>query len=181
MMRRAPRYVQGFVDQYGRARFYFRRPGFKRVPLPGLPWSPEFMAAYEEAFAGQPMQVASGRVRPGTFRALAVSYFGSRVFRSLKPITQSVYRNIIERFCNEADAKGHKYGDKQFATLQREHVVRRSGQGVSPQHRMVPASPLSVRKRHAMPGRSARLTRTTSGTLMRSQKLCSDHQRAAFR
>jgi hypothetical protein len=44
-----PKFVQGFVDRHGRPRFYFRRPGFKRVPLPGLPWSPEFMAAYQEA------------------------------------------------------------------------------------------------------------------------------------
>jgi hypothetical protein len=28
-----------------------RRRGFKRVALPSLPWSPEFMAAYEAALA----------------------------------------------------------------------------------------------------------------------------------
>jgi hypothetical protein len=72
MMKRPPKFVQGFVDRHGRPRFYFRRPGFDRVPLPGLPWSPEFMAAYETALAGQPMQVASASVKPGTMRALAV-------------------------------------------------------------------------------------------------------------
>lgn len=46
MMKRPPKFVQGFVDRHGHARFYFRRPGFKRVPLPGLPWTPQFMAAY---------------------------------------------------------------------------------------------------------------------------------------
>jgi hypothetical protein len=35
-MRRQPKYVQGFLDRHGRARFYFRRAGFKPVPLPGL-------------------------------------------------------------------------------------------------------------------------------------------------
>ena len=49
-----PRFTQAFIDRHGNARFYFRRTGFKRAPLPGLPWSPEFMAAYEAAMAGQP-------------------------------------------------------------------------------------------------------------------------------
>ena len=40
-----PHYVQQFLDRHGKARFYYRRPGFKLVPLPGLPWSPAFMAA----------------------------------------------------------------------------------------------------------------------------------------
>ena len=53
MMRRPPKFVQGFIDRYGHARFYFRRPGFKRLALPGLPWSPEFMAKYQEAMSDQ--------------------------------------------------------------------------------------------------------------------------------
>jgi len=40
VMRRLPKYVQGFIDRHGKPRFYFRRPGFTRLPLPGLPWSP---------------------------------------------------------------------------------------------------------------------------------------------
>ena len=55
MMRRPPKFVQGFIDRNGHARFYFRRTGFKRVVLPGLPWSPAFMEAYEAAMAGQPL------------------------------------------------------------------------------------------------------------------------------
>jgi len=37
--------------------------------LPGLPWSPEFMAAYEFAAAGQPLDIGSKRTKPGTIRA----------------------------------------------------------------------------------------------------------------
>jgi hypothetical protein len=47
------RFVQSYTDRHGHARHYFRRPGFKRVVLPGEPWSPEFMTAYSEA-AAQP-------------------------------------------------------------------------------------------------------------------------------
>jgi integrase len=124
LMRRPPKYVQGFFDRHGKARFYFRRAGFKAVALPGLPWSPDFMAAYEVALAGQPAPIASERVKAGTIRALAVSYYNSIGFRSMKVSTQSVYRNILDRFCTEKDKDGHEHGDKRAATLQREHIVK---------------------------------------------------------
>ena len=92
--------------------------------LPGLPWSPEFMAAYEQALAGQPPQIGSARTKPGTMRALAVSYFNSLGFRSMKPVTQSVYRNIIEKFCRETDTQGTPHGDLSAAGLQRKHVIK---------------------------------------------------------
>jgi integrase len=124
LMSRPPKFVQAFLDRHGKPRFYFLRPGFKGVPLPGLPWSPEFMAAYEAALAGQPSPIGGTRVRPGTFRALAVSYFASVGFRTMRSSTQSVYRNIIERFCRETDKDGNAHGDKSAATLQREHIVK---------------------------------------------------------
>jgi integrase len=123
-MRRPPKYVQAFLDRHGRPRFYFRRAGFRPVPLPGLPWSPEFMAAYEAALTGQPSPLGASRVKPGTVRALAVSYFASIDFRSMKSSTQGVYRNIVERFCRESDRDGNAYGDKSALTLQREHIVK---------------------------------------------------------
>src|SRR6516165_2314697 len=98
VMRRPPPYTNGFVDRHGKARWYFRRAGFKRVPLPGLPWSPEFMAAYEQALAGQPLQIGGARTNPGTVRALAVSYFHSSDFRSFKPSSQAIYRGIMALF-----------------------------------------------------------------------------------
>ena len=50
------RYVHSFIDHNGHPRHYFRRPGFKRVTLPGLPGSAEFMEAYQAALAGQTAQ-----------------------------------------------------------------------------------------------------------------------------
>jgi len=117
LMRRPPQYVNGFTDRHGKARWYFRRAGFKKVPLPGLPWSPEFMAAYEHALAGQPLQIGSARTSPGTVGALAASYFNSSDFRSLKPSSQAIYRGVIDRFCIQ-------YGDNRVAGLKREHVVK---------------------------------------------------------
>jgi integrase len=112
-----PRYVHGFIDRHGKPRFYFRRPGFERRPLRGLPYSTEFMSDYEVALAGQPMQVSANRARPGTTMALALSYFASPGFRTLRLSTQQAYRRTIERLCRE-------HGDKRAADLRREHIVR---------------------------------------------------------
>jgi integrase len=117
LMSRPPKFVHGFIDRHGRPRFYFRRPGFRRVALPGLPWSPEFMSAYEEALAGQPAPVGAARTIPGSMRALAVNYYNGAAFRALGARTQYERRSIIDRFCRE-------HGDKRVATLQRHHIVK---------------------------------------------------------
>src|SRR5262249_18118375 len=114
---RLPRYVHGFIGRRGKPRFYFRRPGFERKPLRGLPYSTEFMSDYEVALAGQPIQVGANRARPGTMTALALSYFASPGFRTLRLSTQQAYRRTIERLCRE-------HGGKRAADLRREHIVR---------------------------------------------------------
>jgi integrase len=114
------KYVQQWLDRRsGKSRYYFRRPGFPRMPLPGSPFSEEFEAAYREAMAGQPAPVTGGReILPGTFNALAVSYLASASFRSLAKSTQSIYRNIIDRLRIEN-------GDSPVAKLERRHIVAR--------------------------------------------------------
>jgi integrase len=115
-MRRPPKFVQAFIDRSGKPRFYFRRPGFKRVALPGLPWSPEFMAAYENAIAGQPLQIGAGRTEPGTVSAVVIGYYYSQSFLALAPSTQRSLRGILERLRAE-------HGDKRIASLQRQHII----------------------------------------------------------
>ena len=61
-----PKYVQAWVDAEGRPHCYFRRRGFPRVPLKGLPWSPSFMAEYEKAMSGARTAIGAGRVKPGS-------------------------------------------------------------------------------------------------------------------
>src|ERR1700730_10559232 len=117
-----PRYINAYVDRNGKARFYFRRAGFRSVALPGLPWSPEFMQVYETTMAGQPPPIGAARVLPGSMHALAISYYSSPDFQLLKANTQQVRRNIIERFCRETDENGLKNGDKRASNWRREHV-----------------------------------------------------------
>jgi hypothetical protein len=73
--------------------------GFKKVPLPGLPGSEEFMAAYQQALAcTQPQQIGADRTKPGTVNAAIAGYYTCGAFRNLAPTTQQQRRSILERF-----------------------------------------------------------------------------------
>jgi len=99
-----------------RAYYYLRRRGFPRVRLPGLPWSPTFMAAYESALAGPRTAVGAGRVKPGSVAAVVAEYFDSQsFFTSKSPGTQRMRRGILERF-------RARYGDRPFALLPAEWI-----------------------------------------------------------
>ena len=120
-MRRAPRYVHAYVDRHGKPRFYFRRPGFKKIALPGLPWSPEFMQAYEAALNhALPIVIGARRTRPGTVDDAVARYLGSVVFAALAPATQKNRRSLLERF-------RVAHGDKRIGALRSEHVARLIG------------------------------------------------------
>jgi len=57
-------YVQSFVDkQTGKVFHYFRKRGWKRVRLPGLLGSREFMEAYQRALDGPLMPVGATRTK----------------------------------------------------------------------------------------------------------------------
>jgi integrase len=115
-MRHPPKFVQAFIDRNGKPRFYFRRPGFKSVPLPGLPWSPQFMEVYEAALLGQPLQIGASRTKPGTVSAAIIGYYRDQSFLTLAPSTQRSLRGILEHFRAE-------HGDKRIALLQRQHII----------------------------------------------------------
>jgi integrase len=111
-------YVHRFRDRHGKLRHYFRRPGFKRVPLPGLPGSGPFMMAYEAALADAPrIEVGADRAKPGTIATAIAGYFFSVGFASLAANTRRGRSNILERFRGE-------HGDKRIATLQGAHIER---------------------------------------------------------
>ena len=58
VMRRPPKYVQALHRSAWQAALLSPPPRHQaRIRLPGLPWSPEFMAAYEAALAGQPAPI----------------------------------------------------------------------------------------------------------------------------
>ena len=90
-------------DQHGKRRVRFRKGGFSAY-LTGIPWSEDFMRQYARALEGVTVQasnVGASRTVPGSFNALCVSYYRSPEFRGLKASTQTVRRNVIERFRND--------------------------------------------------------------------------------
>lgn len=98
---RYPKYTHGFIDRFGNPRFYLRVPGReKRTPLPGLPWSPEFMAAREVALGtGGSVELGASRTKPGTVNAAVVSYYQHcAAWRALADGTRKSRRAILERF-----------------------------------------------------------------------------------
>lgn len=105
-----PKYTHHFVDRFGKARFYLRMPGRKRVPLPGLP---EFMAARERAMNPDwmPAAIGASKTIPGTVNAALVSYYQSIAFsEQLANTTRQNRRAILEQFRNA-------HGDKRIALM----------------------------------------------------------------
>jgi integrase len=89
---------------------YFRRTGFPRVRLPGLPFSPEFMMAYQDAMALAPAPIGVSRSKPGAVAAAVAAYFVSPQFAQLAAGTQRDRRIILQRFRDQ-------YGDKPIGLM----------------------------------------------------------------
>src|SRR5262249_19890011 len=113
-----PKYVHACLNRKsGRVYYYLRRPGFPRVRFPGLPWSPSFMAAYDEsAFAGPRTAIGASRIKPGSVAAAIAEYFDSQQFFTSKGAgTQRMRRGILERF-------RAAYGERPMAPLSAEWI-----------------------------------------------------------
>ena len=113
-----PRHCSWNLDrENGKPRVRFRKGGLSTY-LRGTPWSPAFMAQYAAALDGvmeKAVTVGAKRTLPGSINALVVSYYRSPEFRGLKASTQTMRRNIIERFRVE-------HGDKPLKGLGRAHI-----------------------------------------------------------
>jgi integrase len=118
------RHVNGFRNRdrkNGRMRYYFRYRGQKAIPLPGLPGSEEFMAAYAAALARLHEaipEIGASRTLPGTINALVVDYYRSDEWQNgLAEETRKTRRRIIERF-------REKHGNKRVALLRPGHIEK---------------------------------------------------------
>ena len=107
------KYVQRFKDRHGKLRHYARAPGCKRVALPGLPGSREFMEAYADAIR-TPRSFGPAPQR-GTFSAVLAAFYLSPDWTALNPATQKTYRNLLERVRNPL-------GDKPAAAFDEERI-----------------------------------------------------------
>ncbi|SHM37725.1 tyrosine-type recombinase/integrase [Bradyrhizobium lablabi] len=112
MKRKNPKFTHGYVDQHGRPRFYLRRPGHAKIPLPGLPWSPEFMEARQTALDGDAGKVEIGAKRTvdGSVSHGLIGYYKSNFFTGLADSSQKMRRAELERFRND-------HGDKRVVMM----------------------------------------------------------------
>lgn len=127
-------YIHAFRDRHGKRRHYFRQ-GHKQLPLPGIPGSDEFMAAYQAAIGGmtsQQTQIGEARTVSGTLRALIAAYLdcsagSTSPFKALAAETRRTRRNILE---NLREAHGDKRvfrvdkNGNRYPVLTRAHVQR---------------------------------------------------------
>jgi integrase len=91
-------YIHEYADRHGKVRRYFRHRNVKG-PLPGIPGSAEFMAAYQK-FLGVDTHACPARhlgsALPGSFGALINEFYGSRPFLNLKQSSRHTYKCVLE-------------------------------------------------------------------------------------
>jgi len=110
-------YIQAYTDRHGRRRrYYYRRKGFARAPLPGLPGSPEFRAAYAAAEKGVPLKPPKP-IAAGTFGALVLEYQSSNGWRRLAESTRRENGYVLRTL--EAHLRSHP-----VAGLERVDILR---------------------------------------------------------
>jgi integrase len=106
MPRRLPRGCVEDRDRHGTIRVYYRAKGQPKLRLRGTPWTPEFMAAYEEAKGAVVPTTAKG-ITPSTWRWLCIRYFAECTdYKLLDEKTQRIRRWILEATYDEPTAPG---------------------------------------------------------------------------
>ena len=114
------RHIKAYRDRHGKLRHYVRRQGFRSVPLPGRPGTPEFMAAYNAAIEGKTARVTP-RAAEGTIRQLVTDYLRSPDFLNLKATSQAQYRAILDKFTT-------KHGHRPVESMPRKNAQKIIGE-----------------------------------------------------
>jgi integrase len=141
-----PPYCDHYLDRHGKPRHYFRRDKRSpRIVLPGMPWSPEFMAAHADALKGHvalPPVIGAERSPSGTLNAAIVAYYGSSHFtEGLGATTQKNRRYALGAFrCEKGESNSIARGERQLAQLDRAHLGKIVGKlKAGKQHALIKA------------------------------------------
>jgi hypothetical protein len=76
------KYVNEYVDRWGKVRRYFRKGGRNLGPLPGAVGSEEFMAAYAAYLAEQPGAATERPLHADSLAKLITDFYGDAMFSS---------------------------------------------------------------------------------------------------
>jgi integrase len=112
------KYVIEDIDRHGNVRIYFRRRGHKKIRLPGLLGSSEFMEVYRLALIGALATKPESnptKAKSGSLKALCEAYYKTAEFRRLEDRTKRVRRNILDNLCRQ-------HGEKPVDRMEPRHV-----------------------------------------------------------
>lgn len=115
-----PDNVTAFKDKMGRTRYRFRKSGLPQYLFRHDPGTPEFMDEYHRA-KNAAAPDAAPRYDPASFHALIDSYYKSTRFARMKPSSQKMRQNAIERW-------RLKHGDKRVKDLEARHIDKMMGE-----------------------------------------------------
>lgn len=109
--------VTAYFDRHRKRRYRFRKKGFS-TEIHGEYGSNEFCRNYEKALNGfKSQEIGTPATKRGTINALAVSYYKSPEYVSLKDSTKLTYRREIERLRED-------HGHRLVNQMKRQHVVK---------------------------------------------------------
>lgn len=118
----ALKHVNRFVDRHGKVRYYLRVPGHKAVKLDGVPGSPAFMSAYNDAIAKLPADMLDPKAKTRgpaatdrTIAALAKVYYETDFLKLPAASSRKKNKGIIDRFCA-------KHGHRHVAKMDFAHI-----------------------------------------------------------
>src|SRR6266568_864813 len=118
------RYVNEYRDRHGKIRRYFRRPGRRAIPLPGLPGSIEFIESYQAALAtASPPPPSPKHVIAGSLAEVTAGYLRSADFANLSPSSQRSYRVALKPILA---AHGHRLA-RDLTSVAARHVIEEIG------------------------------------------------------
>lgn len=103
--------------RYDRDRYYYRRPGMKKIRLPDI-HAPDFESAYEaaKAAAAKATPSTNAKAPKESLRWLTDRYYLSQEWRQLDPVTQRRRQAKLEQICI-------KRGHKRYRLMERMHVI----------------------------------------------------------
>jgi len=110
-----PRWVHRYIDPHGIERIYLRKPGVKRIALPGPVGSKAFWDAYDAVVTERPREILVTRNPAGSISAAIAGYYSSAEFQRLSASSRTNYRRVLEGFRVE-------HGDKRLSSLETKHV-----------------------------------------------------------
>lgn len=113
---KTPKYITTDIGPDGKERFYFRRPGQKKIRVHGVPWTPSFMAEYETAKGGIVTARGIAPKKAGTFSWWCDQYYVAKEFIELdEELSKPRRKNMLGRICREPVKPGSMvlFGDIQ--------------------------------------------------------------------